>query len=461
MSVTEPESPPHVYTFGTGNSDLSFRQRFDEAIPFPDRGLSRAVSHHGNFPGQRVTFTHVKLGKNHVMHPKLLVRPAEWALVHLHSPGKNLRPAGVLLLDSISDKLYLRLDDDLTDVDDDIKEVWAELGPDLELMSLEIGAVKLLKWLEDCASNAIRIGHRQQIQTAAPEMAVEELFRQHVCINLRSERAMASGSSDPLFSSNDIARACSRLPISSVIGLQALSTLQDPTSDMRNVEVVVEKDPVITAHLIKLSNSALWSYGRVVCSLRAALVRIGLNTAKLQILGLSLRSFYSAPDLQGIWDHSLQAVQAMRDLCDITGFAQVGEASLAALVHDIGRIALNALGERFRNQYNQFRRAGELPAEIERLLCGASHSEIGADLLSRWNFGADVVEAVRYHHDPSNAKRRLSHLLYIVESTVDEGEDIYYFEQHARVIEQLGLNGRELLLGRRQDPDLALLRFAA
>ncbi len=139
----------------------------------------------------------------------------------------------------------------------------------------------------------------------------------------------------------------------------------------------------------------------------------------------------------------------------------VDEASLAALVHDIGQIALVALGERFENQYRQLRSEGLYPVEIEQRLCGLSHAEIGADLLSDWHFPGDLVEAVRYHHSPSRSRSALAGVLYIAESWADSHEDVYGIAEHSHALKRLRLDSANFFVNKRSDPDVHLLRFAA
>jgi HD-like signal output (HDOD) protein len=38
----------------------------------------------------------------------------------------------------------------------------------------------------------------------------------------------------------------------------------------------------------------------------------------------------------------------------------------------------------------------------ENMILGTDHAEIGAHILAHWNLPADVINAVRWHHDPDS-----------------------------------------------------------
>jgi hypothetical protein len=55
----------------------------------------------------------------------------EWLLLLLCPPGEPPQPAGVLLLDSVSDKLDIKLKPTIDIEDEVVLEVWAEIEDDL------------------------------------------------------------------------------------------------------------------------------------------------------------------------------------------------------------------------------------------------------------------------------------------------------------------------------------------
>ncbi len=112
-------------------------------------------------------------------------------------------------------------------------------------------------------------------------------------------------------------------------------------------------------------------------------------------------------------EHAIQtAREASARAADIGGMSS-GEAFLAGLVHDIGRLPmeLSAAG----SALEVWRESGFPVTYAELLATGTDHAAVGAEMLRGWGFPGSVIEAVRYHHRPELTRSPLAALLYSVE----------------------------------------------
>jgi hypothetical protein len=109
-----------------------------------------------------------------------VARTLEWALLMAQLPARECSSAGVLLLDSTSDELHVRLRPELTGAPEDLVEFWRELSDDLIERSREVGGRQVLDWLETTASHVIQLGSRCSIESTDPRQTLELLYRQHV-----------------------------------------------------------------------------------------------------------------------------------------------------------------------------------------------------------------------------------------------------------------------------------------
>jgi phage repressor protein C with HTH and peptisase S24 domain len=93
--------------------------------------------------------------------------------------GDGPEPAGILLEDPETDRLYLRLRRDwhVSAPDDDVLPYIEE---DLNAKAAEMGAGALLSWLEENASNTVRVTDRRRTIVADFERTAERLYQQHV-----------------------------------------------------------------------------------------------------------------------------------------------------------------------------------------------------------------------------------------------------------------------------------------
>jgi hypothetical protein len=108
------------------------------------------------------------------------VKGGQWTLLFLRSPGRDPIRGGVLLLDLTTDRLYVRLRNDLTELDPDVALIWEFLESDLVDKAAEMGGTKVIEWLEEERSNTISAGDRRELEMRRPEAAVNELFSRYV-----------------------------------------------------------------------------------------------------------------------------------------------------------------------------------------------------------------------------------------------------------------------------------------
>jgi HD-like signal output (HDOD) protein len=264
------------------------------------------------------------------------------------------------------------------------------------------------------------------------------------------------------FSHQAIAAVREKLPVSPLAGLDAMRLLRSDDVCLDQIDRVLKADPVISAHLIRVANSALLSYGQETRTVNQAIGRIGIERTTLHVCALAMKHMYSSPALQRIWNHSVMAAQAARQVAGMTRAVSPDEASLLGLIHDIGQIALAGLGAAYERARTPKLASGLPLLEAEEELCGFTHAHVGADMLASWGFPPDLVEAVRFHHTPSDCATPLAAVLYVTEHWLENQEDTCDLNLFRSSIRRLGISAADLrCLSLKHSPDLELLRFAA
>jgi len=111
----------------------------------------------------------------------LSIERAECLFLQVALPGRAPENAGVLLLDPANDRLYLRLRRDWASIaEEEDAEVLELLEDDLRSKAGEIGGAALLNYLEENASNLVRVTGREAIQLAGFEARLNRLYRENV-----------------------------------------------------------------------------------------------------------------------------------------------------------------------------------------------------------------------------------------------------------------------------------------
>jgi len=125
-----------------------------------------------------------------------------------------------------------------------------------------------------------------------------------------------------------------------------LRSLRDPDSSVRDYVAIVNKDPVMSAAVMKLANSVYFNHtGSYMGDMERAIVKLGigglrsvLSAAVMQPI-IQRESPYFSQTGQRLWLHSLNTAVA----CEIIGQSRRMErfkAYLLGLVHDVGKITL-------------------------------------------------------------------------------------------------------------------------
>ncbi|HEX4167016.1 MAG TPA: S24 family peptidase [Bryobacteraceae bacterium] len=108
-------------------------------------------------------------------------KAGEYFLLLSDLPGHGTKTIGVVLLDQSSDSLHIRLRRDWHTVgeDEDI-EVLAELEDDLRTQERVRGGSAVFEWLQDGASQALRVSDREAVTVRDFTRALNDLYREHV-----------------------------------------------------------------------------------------------------------------------------------------------------------------------------------------------------------------------------------------------------------------------------------------
>lgn len=197
-----------------------------------------------------------------------------------------------------------------------------------------------------------------------------------------------------------------RLPAFPKSVQQVLELSRDINCLPRDLVAVIEKDPVMTAKILRVINSAAFSLPNKITSINQSLVYLGLNTIKnialsLAALGMLPRSNTAGFDMQQYLVHSLMVGSITRMLAarqNIDG-VDLGDCYIAGLLHDFGKVVFaHYMPEEFSVAL-ELSKERELPLHLaETVVIGADHAMVGSMLAARWLFPANLVSCIGNHH---------------------------------------------------------------
>lgn len=174
----------------------------------------------------------------------------------------------------------------------------------------------------------------------------------------------------------------------------------------KSIVEVIEKDPVLTARILKVINSAFYSFPSKVAGVAQAVVMLGINTVKnLAIRSAAVGMIPAKNDAGFDTDeyllHSLGCAEVAKLLAQKFGDTDPSEAYIGGLLHDFGKILFTLyMPQPFRVALDSCV-ADDVELHIsERELLGVDHTVAGALLAQKWQFPEALVECIRTHHHP-------------------------------------------------------------
>ena len=218
-------------------------------------------------------------------------------------------------------------------------------------------------------------------------------------------------------------RHSDQLPMLPDVAVRIIDMSNDRELYAAKISEVIANDPVLSARLLQVSNSSIFPFRREITNLNQALAILGIQLTMSIAIGFAIidmmrscESKDSGFNHDTFWRKSvLGAIAAIEMRSELNGVEQ-GDLFVAALMQDVGMIALETFeGKKYTQLVNGARSHFDL-LELERRMFGVDHAEIGAAILERWHLPAIHINAVRSSHYLLEAKSitELTELEYAV-----------------------------------------------
>ncbi len=189
------------------------------------------------------------------------------------------------------------------------------------------------------------------------------------------------------------------------------AALDNPRASTGHIADVIGDDSGLSARLLRLVNSAFYSFPTKVESIAHAVLLVGTEQIRDLALATSvIRTFKGISadlvDMESFWLHSIATGVTARILATHRREANTERFFVAGMLHDVGRLLMYAkLPGEAAEALRQARQHGGPLLAAEREVFGFDHSAAGALLLDAWGLPPGLVEAVRCHHAPQEARR--------------------------------------------------------
>ena len=222
-----------------------------------------------------------------------------------------------------------------------------------------------------------------------------------------------------------------------IVQLQKL--IDDPESEITDIAKHIAMDITLTADLLKLVNSAQFVLSKKVDNIAEAVKMVGLRGLKTLLYSYGTQKILKTA-LKSHWDHANRTAFYAYNLAKsyLTKKDILDDVYVGGILHDIGKILFFNAHPTLLDKISTLCREREMGRDLfEDLSAGLNHAEIGALIAEKWNFPEQLVEAIKYHHEPelaSPAVRETVEAIYLANVIANIETDEIIFEQISKEI---------------------------
>ena len=203
----------------------------------------------------------------------------------------------------------------------------------------------------------------------------------------------------------DRIQTAKNLPSLPQILLRLIELCNSEASQIKDISDIINIDTSLSVKVMSMANSSYYGRSKRVTNIEQALSILGKNTIKNIAIGAAdIQAFSRAEDtailgLKVFWRHSLMCAVLSRLIAKKILYPDPDEAFLAGLLHDIGKLVLWV---NFPEEYAAIFRSSQYRPDLisaEKALHDATHCDVGAWLIRRWDRQSFMADAILYHHE--------------------------------------------------------------
>ncbi|MDD1791579.1 HDOD domain-containing protein [Enterovibrio sp. ZSDZ42] len=191
-----------------------------------------------------------------------------------------------------------------------------------------------------------------------------------------------------------------KLPKIPKVVQELMDLVNDDNSDMNNIAEKIALDQVISARVLRLSNSSHFGRGRSVASVDDAVVRLGLGPIRTLVTASALMSTFpkiEGLDLNKFWGTTFEVAT----LCKVIAKelkADQNEAFTAGMLHNIGDLLIYTVYPDKAQKVELHMETGKSKAEAQQIVLSTDGAELGGLLAKNWKFADTLVNAIAHQY---------------------------------------------------------------
>ena len=185
-------------------------------------------------------------------------------------------------------------------------------------------------------------------------------------------------------------------PLLPTSAIAALAVANRPTAEVRHLVAVIERDPLLTAEMLRIANSAMYSMKFPATSLQQAVMRIGLRSVRSALYSAAMKSDLTQGSALAVYaEEAWRQSQSMARIAKAIGASfgfEPEQAHVIGLLQDLGKLALLTVLQ------GETRATDEVSPALVRHVFREFHEQAGRVMAEAWKLPKDLTDVIACHH---------------------------------------------------------------
>ncbi|WP_407333126.1 HDOD domain-containing protein [Enterovibrio sp. 27052020O] len=191
-----------------------------------------------------------------------------------------------------------------------------------------------------------------------------------------------------------------KLPKIPKVVQELMNLVNSDGSDMNQISTKIAQDQVISARVLRLSNSSHFGRGRTIASVDDAVIRLGLGPIRTLVTASALMSSFpkiEGLDLNAFWGTTFEVATYCKVIAKELK-ADQNEAFTAGMLHNIGDLLIYTVYPDKAQKAELHMEAGKTKCEAQQIVLDTNGAELGGMLAKNWKFADTLANAIAHQY---------------------------------------------------------------
>jgi two-component system cell cycle response regulator len=250
------------------------------------------------------------------------------------------------------------------------------------------------------------------------------------------------------------------LPTLPVVASKLILLMSKEETTLSDIANLVSRDVALSSKILKVSNSAFYSFSQQIGSIQQAVSILGINAVRSLVLSFSFLtvrkgSYQNSFDFKKFWEYSLASAVASKLITEKANDTDPEEVFVSGLLHNLGELIFaRTFPEKYAKVLISDSDSMVDRLAIEESVIGSNHCRIGYDVAKQWGFPEALLAPILYHHSPElyNGKNKSIHTtikaVYLSDLLTNilfsEKPDQYHKQFRKQAKKLLGLSNQDI-----------------